>query len=54
MEWIRPLISLIAMTGVTIGFITDKISLEAFMGIAAFVVTYWFKSRDIAKERNNR
>jgi len=49
-KWIRPTISLIAVIGLTGGFFLDKISPEAYIGLMAVAITYWYKSRDEEKK----
>jgi len=49
MKWVRPIISMIAVLGITAGFFLDKISTDAFIGIMAAAITYWYKSRDEEK-----
>ncbi len=51
-EMIRPLISLIGVLGLTVGFFMDKINPEAYIGVMAMAITYWFKSRD--EEKNGK
>jgi len=51
MKWVRPVISLIAVIGLTAGFFIDKISPEAYIGLMAVAITYWYKARDEAKEK---
>ena len=50
MKWVRPAISLIGMIGITIGFFLGKINPEAYILAVGVTVTYWFKSRDEAKQ----
>lgn len=49
MKWVRPLISIIALVSLTAGFFLGKVSDDAFIGVAVFVVTWWYKSRDDEK-----
>ncbi len=49
-EKVRPVISLIAVIGINVGFFMDKISPEAYLAIMAVTVIYWFKSRDESKQ----
>ena len=49
MKWIRPIISLIGMSGLTAGFFMGLIPSEAYVGVAAIAITWWFKSRDEEK-----
>lgn len=53
MKWIRPILSLIGMIGVTWGFYADKISAEAYLGLVTAIVIWWFKSRDDEKNKRN-
>lgn len=49
MRWVRPAISLIATLGITAGFFLGKISAEAYIGLMAVAITWWFRSRDEEK-----
>ncbi len=49
MKWVRPLISLVAVLGITAGFFMDKITSDAYIGLMAVTVAWWFKSRDEEK-----
>lgn len=51
MKWIRPLISLMAVCGITAGFFLGKISGDAYIGLMAVTITWWFKSRDDTKAK---
>ena len=46
MKWIRPLISIIGIAGITAGFFLKMINADAYIGLVAVTVTWWFKSRD--------
>ncbi len=50
MKWIRPTISLIATLGITVGFFLKMISTDAYVGLMAVAITWWFKSRDESKK----
>ncbi len=50
MKWIRPIISLIAVLGITGGFFVGKIGTEAYLTIMAITITWWYKSRDDEKK----
>jgi len=50
-KYVRPLISLIGMLGITAGFFLDKITAEAFILAVGVTITYWFKSRDEEKAK---
>ena len=50
MKWIRPTISLIGLLGLTGGFFMGLIPPEAYVGIVAVAITWWFKSRDEEKK----
>ena len=49
MRWIRPVISLVGIGGLTAGFFLGKITAEAYVLAIGVTVTYWFKSRDEEK-----
>ena len=53
MKWIRPTVTMIFAVGSTVGFFLRLISAEAYLGIAAVVITFWFKSRDEAKREQS-
>ena len=53
MKWVRPIISLIGLLGVTYGFIVDKISPEAYLGLVIATTIWWFKSRDEEKRNGS-
>ena len=50
MSWIRPIISLIAVGGITAGFFLRLINPETYVALMAVTVTWWFKSRDETKK----
>lgn len=45
-EKVRPILSIIAMCGINVGFFMDKISAEAYLTLMAVTIIFWFKSRD--------
>jgi hypothetical protein len=49
-SWIRPIIALMAMVGLMVGFFTDKIPPDAYLAIASVAITWWFTSRDNDKK----
>ncbi len=51
MRWVRAIISLIAICGITWGFAVGKIQSEAYLTLMAVAVTWWFKSRDNEKDK---
>ena len=51
MKWVRPVISIIGMLGITIGFFLRMIEAEAYVLAVGVTVTYWFKSRDEEKQK---
>ena len=53
-EIVRPLISLIGVIGITAGFFLGKIGADAYLGIVAVAITWWFKSRDDEKAGGGR
>lgn len=44
--WVRPAIAIIAALGITAGFFLKMISADAYIGIMAVAITWFFKSRD--------
>jgi len=54
LKWIRPAISLIGILGITIGFFMGKINSEAYILAVGVTVTYWFRSRDITKDKESK
>lgn len=48
--WIRPIITIIAAIGISVGFFLDKISSDAYIGIMAVAITWYFKARDEEKK----
>ena len=50
MKWIRPVISLIGMVGITVGFFLGKINPEAYILAIGVTVTFWYKARDEEKK----
>ena len=50
MKWIRPVISLIGIMGITVGFFMGKINAEAYILAVGVTITYWYKARDEAKQ----
>lgn len=53
MRWVRPVISLIGILGLTVGFFLDKITPEAYILAIGVTVTYWFRSRDEEKRKGD-
>ena len=53
MRWVRPTIAMIAAGGITAGFFLGMIPVEAYLPVMAIAITWWFKSRDSAKEKEN-
>ena len=53
MRWVRAIISLIGVVGITGGFFMKLISTDAYVGLMAISITWWYKSRDEEK-RNNK
>jgi len=45
----RPVLSYIAMLGLTVGFFMELIPPEAYSMAAIACITWWFKSRDEEK-----
>uniref|UniRef100_A0A6M3KF10 Uncharacterized protein n=1 Tax=viral metagenome TaxID=1070528 RepID=A0A6M3KF10_9ZZZZ len=52
-KWVRPIISLVGMAGVTVGFFMGMVATEAYLGIVTLAITWWFKSRDTEKGKGN-
>ena len=52
-KWIRPIVSLIAVIGITAGFFMRMVSTDAYIGLMAVAVTYWYKSRDEEKAKKD-
>jgi len=50
MKWIRPVLSVIAMLGITAGFFCGRIETDTYLLIAAGTIAWWFKSRDTDKQ----
>jgi len=48
-KWIRPVITIIAVSGLTVGFFLGRIPSEAYVPLMAITITYWFRARDEAK-----
>ncbi len=51
MKWLRPILAMLSMIGVLIGFFVGKISPEAFLAIASVTITWFFKARDDDKKQ---
>jgi hypothetical protein len=49
MKWVRPIITFVAMGGLTAGFFMCLIPSETYVPLAAVAIVYWFKSRDESK-----
>lgn len=54
MRWVRAVISIIGMGGVTIGFFLKMVSPEAYLGLVTLAITWWYRSRDSEKEKENK
>lgn len=50
MKWVRPVISIIAMLGITYGFFVGKVATDTYVLIAGGAIAWWFKSRDDEKK----
>ena len=50
-QWVRPIVTLISIVGINAGFFLDKISAEAYIGVVAMSIAWWFKARDEAKNK---
>ncbi len=48
-EKVRPIITVIAVLGITAGFFIGKITSESYMTLMAVAVTWWFKTKDADK-----
>lgn len=46
---VRPGLAYMFGLTVCIGFILDKVAVEAFLSIAGVVITFWFSSREKSK-----
>ena len=53
MRWVRAVISIIGILGITAGFFMRLISTEAYLTITSVSVAWWFKSRDEEKQNGN-
>ncbi len=53
-KWIRPIISLIGMLAITIGFFIKLIPSEAYLALVTGVIVWWYKSRDEEKRNGNK
>ena len=42
---VRPLVTVMLTACFCYGFVTDKVSAEAFIGVVGVVVTFWFNQR---------
>ena len=49
-SWVRPFITVIAVSGLTVGFFMDKVTADAYVPLMAMAITYWYKSRDDEKK----
>ena len=49
MKWVRPIISLIAVGGLTVGFFMGKVNPEAYIGVMSMAIAWWYKERDATK-----
>jgi len=50
-ELMRPIITLVAVFALTIGFFLDKVPQEAYVPLMATVIAYWFRARDEEKRQ---
>jgi hypothetical protein len=48
-QWVRAIISLIGILGVTVGFFMKIISGDAYLGVVTMTIVWWYKSRDEEK-----
>jgi len=48
-KWVRPLITLIAVGGLTAGFFIGKVPGDAYIPLMAGTISWWFASRDNTK-----
>ena len=49
MRWVRPIISLMAMSAMTIGFFMKMVSAEVYVPIATGAIVWWYVNRDKGK-----
>ena len=49
-KWVRPVISIIAVLGLTVGFFLKLVTSEAYVPVMAMAIAWWFQSRDIEKK----
>lgn len=47
---VRPLVTLMLTSVLCWGFVTDKVGGEAFLGVVGMVITFWFTTRQAAKD----
>lgn len=51
---IRPAVTLMFSGALCYGFLVNIVSVDAFLGVAVAVITYWFKSRDEEEKIDDR
>lgn len=49
MRWVRPVISLIGMVGLTSGFFLGMVTAEAYILAVGVTIAWWYRSRDEVK-----
>ena len=50
MRWIRPLIVLVLVVTVVVGFFLKLVDAQAFWVFSTGLIVWWFRSRDAEKE----
>ena len=48
--FIRPVVTLVLVVVLSIGFLKTLISPDAFLGIAGMAIGFWFRDREASKE----
>lgn len=49
MRWIRPIITLIAVGGLTVGFFAGKVPGDSYIPLMAGTISWWYAARDNTK-----
>lgn len=54
MRWFRPTIISILVASVVCGFFLKLVNAEAFWVFATGLIVWWFRSRDVSKDKENK
>lgn len=48
-DLVRPYVTVVFATAIVVGWLQDKVSAEAFLGLVGIVIGFWFQQRQQEK-----